>query len=64
MLGRGARPGPPPASGRGGATLTVAAAAPRLRSHWFVPAHHDVHSQYPDRVAELLAAQVRGGFFA
>jgi len=39
------------------------AAAPRLRSHWFVPAHHDVHSQYPDRVAELLAAQVRDGFF-
>ena len=40
------------------------AAAPRLRSHWFTPAHHDVHSQYPDRVAELLAAQVRDGFFS
>ena len=40
------------------------AAAPRLRSHWFVPAHHDVHSQYPGPVAELLAAQVRDGFFA
>jgi len=40
------------------------AAAPRLRSHWFTPAHHDVHSQYPDRVAELLAANVRDGFFA
>jgi pimeloyl-ACP methyl ester carboxylesterase len=38
--------------------------APRLRSHWFTPAHHDVHSQYPDRVAELLAANVRDGFFA
>ena len=23
------------------------AAAPRLQSHWFSPAHHDVHSQYP-----------------
>jgi pimeloyl-ACP methyl ester carboxylesterase len=39
------------------------AAAPRLRSHWFSPAHHDVHSQFPDRVAELLAAAVRDGFF-
>ena len=38
--------------------------APRLRSHWFSPAHHDVHSQYPDRVAALLAAAVREGFFA
>ena len=40
------------------------AAAPRLRSHWFTPAHHDVHSQFPDRVAELLAAHVLDGFFA
>lgn len=40
------------------------AAAPRLRSHWFSPAHHDVHSQFPDRVAEVLAAAAREGFFA
>jgi pimeloyl-ACP methyl ester carboxylesterase len=40
------------------------AAAPRLRSHWFSPAYHDVHSQYPDRVADLLAAAARDGFFA
>jgi len=40
------------------------AAAPRLRSHWFSPAHHDVHSQFPDRVADLLAGAVREGFFA
>lgn len=40
------------------------AAAPRLRSHWFSPAHHDVHSQFPDRVADLLAAAAREGFFA
>ena len=40
------------------------AAAPRLRSHWFSPALHDVHSQYPERVAALLAATVRDGFFA
>jgi pimeloyl-ACP methyl ester carboxylesterase len=39
------------------------AAAPRLRSHWFSPAHHDVHSQYPDRVAAVLAGAVREGFF-
>ena len=35
----------------------------RFRSHWFSPAHHDVHSQYPDRVAELFAAAARDGFF-
>ena len=42
----------------------LARAAPRLRSHWFSPAHHDVHSQFPDRVADLLAAAAREGFFA
>ena len=42
----------------------LAQAAPRLRSHWFSPAHHDVHSQFPDRVADLLAAAAREGFFA
>ena len=40
------------------------ATAPQLRSHWFSPAHHDVHSQFPDRVADLLVAAVREGFFA
>jgi pimeloyl-ACP methyl ester carboxylesterase len=35
-----------------------------VRSHWFSPALHDVHSQYPDRVAALLADAVRDGFFA
>lgn len=40
------------------------ASAQRLRSHWFIPAHHDVHSQYPDRVAALLAAHVEDGFFS
>jgi pimeloyl-ACP methyl ester carboxylesterase len=39
------------------------AVTPRLQSHWFSPAHHDVHSQHPDRVAELFAAAVRDGFF-
>jgi pimeloyl-ACP methyl ester carboxylesterase len=40
------------------------AAAPRLRSHWFSPAHHDVHAQFPDRVADLLARAASEGFFA
>jgi pimeloyl-ACP methyl ester carboxylesterase len=39
------------------------AAAPRLRSHWFSPAHHDVHSQFPDKVAALLGGAAREGFF-
>ena len=39
------------------------AVTPRFRSHWFSPAHHDVHSQYPDRVAELFATAARDGFF-
>ena len=40
------------------------AAAPRLRSHWFAPAHHDVHAQFPDRVADLLVRAASEGFFA
>ena len=39
------------------------AATRRFRSHWFSPAHHDVHSQHPDRVAELFATAARDGFF-
>jgi pimeloyl-ACP methyl ester carboxylesterase len=37
--------------------------APRLRSHWFSPAHHDIHSQFPDRVADVLITAAREGFF-
>ena len=40
------------------------AVAPRLRSHWFSPAHHDVHSQFPDRVAALFLATAAEGFFS
>lgn len=29
-------------------------ALPRGRAHWFRPAHHDVHAQHPEPVAELL----------
>lgn len=39
------------------------ATAPRVRSHWFSPAYHDVHSQFPERVAGLLATAARDGFF-
>jgi pimeloyl-ACP methyl ester carboxylesterase len=39
------------------------AASPLVRSHWFSPAHHDVHSQYPDRVAALFTGAAREGFF-
>jgi pimeloyl-ACP methyl ester carboxylesterase len=37
--------------------------AARLRAHWFSPAHHDVHAQFPDQVAELLATAARERFF-
>ena len=40
------------------------AEAPRLRTHWFAPAHHDIHAQHPRRVADLLAGALREGFFA
>ena len=36
----------------------------RSRTHWFSPAHHDVHAQQPDRVTELLLGAVGDGFFA
>ena len=39
------------------------AASPLIRSHWFSPAHHDVHAQYPDRVAALFTRAAREGFF-
>lgn len=34
------------------------------RVHWFRPAHHDVHAQYPTQVAEVLISHVENGFFA
>jgi pimeloyl-ACP methyl ester carboxylesterase len=36
---------------------------PRIRSRWFAPAHHDVHAQYPDRVAGALLESWDDGFF-
>jgi pimeloyl-ACP methyl ester carboxylesterase len=32
------------------------ASLPRGRAHWFSPAHHDVHAQQPEPVAQLLHA--------
>jgi pimeloyl-ACP methyl ester carboxylesterase len=32
----------------------AAAATPTSRVHWFRPAHHDVHAQRPDEVAQLF----------
>jgi pimeloyl-ACP methyl ester carboxylesterase len=40
------------------------AASPRVRAHWFAPAHHDVHAQFPERVADLLARATLDGFFS
>ncbi len=30
--------------------------------HWFRPAHHDLHAQFPQRCAEVLIEQVESGF--
>ena len=38
------------------AVAAAVAALPRGRSHWFRPAHHDVHAQHPGPVADLLHA--------
>lgn len=35
---------------------------PRGRVHWFRPAHHDLHAQYPQRCAEVLVEHVENGF--
>jgi pimeloyl-ACP methyl ester carboxylesterase len=34
------------------------------RTQWFVPADHDVHAQYPDRVAAALLLAAHDGFFS
>lgn len=36
----------------------------RVRSLWFAPGHHDLHLEFPERVADVLAGAVRDGFFA
>jgi pimeloyl-ACP methyl ester carboxylesterase len=36
----------------------------RSRAHWFSPAHHDVHAQQPQAVAQALLDAVSEGFFS
>ena len=40
------------------------AAGGNIRSLWFAPGHHDLHLQFPERVADVLVQAVRDGFFA
>ncbi|HZT65180.1 MAG TPA: alpha/beta fold hydrolase [Acidimicrobiales bacterium] len=42
----------------------AAAAIPHSRVHWFSPAHHDLHAQYPDRLAEILHAEATSGLLS
>jgi pimeloyl-ACP methyl ester carboxylesterase len=37
---------------------------PNGRVHWFRPAHHDLHAQFPDRCAEVLVTHTQNGFFS
>lgn len=32
------------------------------RAHWFRPAHHDLHAQFPDRTADVLITHLEEGF--
>lgn len=34
------------------------------RSHWFRPAHHDLHAQHPERCAAVLIENVENGFLS
>ena len=36
----------------------------KVQSVWFSPGHHDLHLEFPERVADLLDKAVRDGFFA
>ena len=36
----------------------------RSRTHWFSPAHHDIHAQQPDRLVEVLLGELADGFFS
>jgi pimeloyl-ACP methyl ester carboxylesterase len=46
------------------AEAAALAAGGEIRSLWFAPGHHDLHLQFPGRVADVLAQAVRDGFFA
>jgi len=34
------------------------------RTHWFRPAHHDLHAQHPQRCADVLVEHVKNGFLS
>ncbi|MBU3689230.1 MAG: hypothetical protein B7C54_02300 [Acidimicrobiales bacterium mtb01] len=36
----------------------------KSRVHWFRPAHHDVHAQHPERLAEVIVSNMKNGFLA
>ncbi|MEY3618178.1 MAG: hypothetical protein RL726_876, partial [Actinomycetota bacterium] len=36
----------------------------RARTHWFRPAHHDLHAQFPQRCADVLVENVENGFLS
>ena len=40
------------------------AKAANVQSVWFSPGHHDLHLEFPERVADILDKAVRDGFFA
>ena len=40
------------------------AAGGKIRSVWFSPGHHDLHLEFPERVAGLFLQALRDGFFA
>ena len=40
------------------------AKAAKIQSVWFSPGHHDLHLEFPERVADILDKAVRDGFFA
>ena len=40
------------------------AKAAKVQSVWFSPGHHDLHLEFPERVADILDTAARDGFFA
>jgi pimeloyl-ACP methyl ester carboxylesterase len=50
-------------AGKRRAEARALAAGGRIRSHW-VAAHHDVHAQHPEQVADVVAGALGSGFFA
>jgi len=46
------------------AEAVALAAGGKIRSVWFSPGHHDLHLEFPERVAELFVQALQEGFFA